>query len=183
MRMIRQLGTSVIESMVVIAIIAIILMIGVPSLQSWLVSSQVAAKTDAILNGLQLARTEAIRRNAKVEFSIASDSSWSVGCATAVADQDGDGIDDCPATIQSKPADEAGLVDDLTLVPYGASKVTFNGIGTLSPNQDGSESLSQVDVTKSSADESVTLRVLITLGGQSRICDPAIETEGDPRKC
>lgn len=179
----RHDGFTLIEAMVVMAIIAIIMVVGVPTLQNWIISQQVKAKTDAILNGMQLARSEAIRRNARIHLIISDDSSWSVGCVTVVADADGDGIAECPGTIQSKSTNEAGTVDQLTLLPVGATRATFNGVGTLSPNADGSANLSQVDISKSGGGVSANRRVLLTPGGQSRVCDPAVTTTGAPEKC
>lgn len=176
-------GFTLIEAMVVMAIIAIIMVVGVPSMDSWLVSQQVKAKSDAILNGMQLARSEAIRRNVRIHFILADDSSWSVGCVTVVADTDGDGIPECPASIQAKTASEAGTVDLLTLLPVGATRATFNGVGTLSANADGSPSLSQVDISKSGGSTSANRRVLLTSGGQSRVCNTAVTTTGAPEKC
>lgn len=176
-------GFTLTEAMVVIAIIAIIMAVGTPSLQSWMVSLQVKAKSDAILNGMQLARSEAIRRNTRVHIIVSNDSSWSVGCVTVVGDTDGDGIPECPGTIQSKTASEAGTVDQLTLLPIGATQATFNGVGTLSANADGSANLSQVDISKSGGGASANRRILLTPGGQSRICDTAVTTTGAPEKC
>ncbi len=174
-----QAGVSIVETMVVVAITAVLLMIGLPGLQSWFVSGQVTTKTDAVLNGLQLARAEALRRNSRVYFTLTSDFGWTVGCVTAVGDLDGDGVADCPSIIQTKSAQEAGSGPSLT----GAGTATFNGIGMLSANADASTALSQVDVSYSLGGVSKALRVLLTSGGQSRICDPAVTTTGDPAKC
>ncbi len=174
-----QAGVTIIEAMIVLAITAILIMIGVPGLQSWFVSGQVTAKTEAILNGLQLARAEALRRNSRVFFTLGSDFSWTVGCVNAVGDLDGDGVADCPSIIQAKAAQEAGSGPTLT----GAGTATFNGIGMISTNADASATISQIDVSYTTGSTSKALRVLLTSGGQSRLCDPAVTTTGDPAKC
>lgn len=176
-------GFTLIEMMVVVAIVAILSAIGAPMLQDWITSQQVKAKSDAILNGMQLARAEAIKRNTRVQFTLAADSSWSIGCVSVVADADGDGVPECPGTIQSKSASEAGNVDLLTLLPIGATQATFNGVGTLSANADASASLAQVEILKSGGGSSAHRTILLTSGGQSRICDPNVTTLGAPEKC
>jgi type IV fimbrial biogenesis protein FimT len=179
----RQSGFNLLELLTVVAVLAIVVSLGAPSLQLWFVSKRVMMKAEAVLNGLQLARAEAVRRNARVYFTLNADTSWTVGCVTAVGDNDGDGVADCPSTIQSKPADEGGQVDSLSLLPPGATTATFSGVGALTVNADASAALQNVTITKSGGGETSTLQVLITVGGQSRICDPEIDTAGDPKKC
>lgn len=179
----QSTGFTLIELLIVIAVLAIVVAVGAPNLQSWFVVTQVTAKTEAAMNGLQLARAEAVRRNARVYFTMGADTSWTVGCVTAVGDTDGDGVADCPDPIQSKPAGEAGQVDSVTRLPFGASMVTFNGVGAVAANADATATIASIDFTKTGGGVTKTLRILVTMGGQSRICDPEIETAGDPKKC
>lgn len=180
----RLRGFSMIETMIVVAILAIVIGVAVPSLRSWIAGMQVRTKAEAMLNGLQFARGEALRRNARVVFTLAADSSWSVGCETAVAtDGDGDGVADCPLTIQSKPAAEAGGQGVLlSLLPVGASRATFNGVGMIVVNADGTATLASADFS-STAGGSRTYRVVLTTGGQSRLCNPAETDAAKPEKC
>ncbi len=104
-----QCGLTLIELMVVVSVLAILMTIAVPGFQSWIAKARVRLKSESVLNGMQLARSEAIRRNARIIFTVNTDSSWAVGCETVVGDNDGDGVADCPSVIQSKPAGEGGL--------------------------------------------------------------------------
>ena len=166
---------GIIETMVVIVIVAVLMMIGVPSLQSWFTPAQVSAKAESVLNGLQFARAEALRRNTRIFFSMSADTSWSVGCVVTNAA--------CPSAITSKSSGEAGVLDASSFIPDAARTVTFNGIGAVATNADGSASLAQIEFSKSGGGVTKTLRILVTSGGQSRICDPAVTTVGDPKKC
>jgi type IV fimbrial biogenesis protein FimT len=177
----RQRGVSMIEVMVVIVIMAILMAIGIPSLQSWLAKSRVRLKTEAVLNGMQLARGEALRRNARVFYTLNADSSWTVGCVTLVGDLNNDGVTDCPLVIQSKPAGEGGEGVVLATSPAGATTATFTGIGLTAANADASARITQVDF--SAAGTTQTFRVVLSSGGQSRLCDPAVTATGDPRLC
>lgn len=177
----RARGVTAIELLVVVSIVAIMMTIGVPSLQNWIASSRVRLKAEGVLNGLQYARAEAIRRNARIFFSVNGDSSWSLGCATVVGDLDGDGSADCPSVIQSKSALEGGAGVVLTISPNGATTATFTGLGLVATNADGSASLTQIDF--SSLGTAQKYRIPLTSGGQTRICDPDVAIDGDPRKC
>lgn len=168
-------GATLTEIMVALAVLAIVVTIGVPNLQTWLVRIQVATKADAVLNGLQLARAEALKRNARVYFTLSGDSAWTLGCVTAVGDLNGDGLADCPTVIQSKSGSEGGSATTLALTPADATTVTFGGIGLVTANADGSAMLTQVDVSKAGGGETRILSVRVTTGGQSRTCVPAAD--------
>lgn len=59
-------GVTLIELMVTVAVLAIILAIGVPSLQGFIASSRVRSATQDLYSALQTARIEAIRRGIRV---------------------------------------------------------------------------------------------------------------------
>lgn len=177
----RQRGVTMAEVMMVVAIMAVLTATGVPSLQSWLAKSRLQLKTEAVLNGMQFARSEALRRNARVFYTLGTDSSWSVGCVNLVADNDGDGVADCPVLIQAKPAAEGGAGVVVAITPTAATTATFNGLGLIAANADASAAITQVDFSATGTPQ--TYRVLLSSGGQSRLCDPAVTTTGDPRLC
>lgn len=168
-----QRGYTLVELVVVMVVLAGVTMLAVPAFQSSVGNSQIRAVAESIHDGLQLARMEAIKRNTKVKFQLASDTSWQYGCDTVTST--------CPAIIGAKSASEgsgSGLV-----VSANASNVVFSSFGTRDPA--ASSSLSEVNVSKSnlSSAEQKTLRVLLSAGGVARVCDPAVTTTGDPRKC
>jgi len=70
-------GFTLIELMVTIAVAAVLLSIAVPSFRDMLERNRVSAQTNEVLGGLQMARSEAIRRNATHRFC-SSDSGWVV---------------------------------------------------------------------------------------------------------
>jgi type IV fimbrial biogenesis protein FimT len=177
-----QRGVTLLEAMVVISIAAIVVAVGTPSLQSWIASGRLKVKAESVLNGLQLARSEALKRNTAIFFTIAADSSWTVGCSTTVADLNNDGVDDCPASIQAKPAEEGGDNVTIALVPATSTTATFTGLSILSSaNKDGSAPLTAVNFSTTGTTKAY--RVTLSPGGQSKLCDPAVTTAGDPRKC
>ncbi|MFL6565641.1 MAG: GspH/FimT family protein, partial [Burkholderiales bacterium] len=63
-------GFTLVELVVVLAVLALLLFVAVPSFASFLQNQQIRVAGDAIVNGLQVARAEAIRRNLSVQVAV-----------------------------------------------------------------------------------------------------------------
>ncbi len=179
-------GFTLIELMVTIAIFALLLFLALPNYQTWIQNTQLRTAAEAILNGVQLARAEAVRRNTTVRIQLLGGTTWTVGCDVPVGDNDGDGVDDCPAVIQTRATEEGGTTSATpATTPGGATTLTFNGLGRVIPNTDASPSITQVDVDSNtlSATDSRELRITIASGGAVKMCDPQVIAAGDPRAC
>lgn len=182
MRASRQRGVTLLEAMVVITIVGILMAVAVPSYQSFIAESRLRVKAESILYGLQLARSEALRRNTRIFITADTDSAWVMGCQTAVADLNSDGVADCPASIQTKDGAEGGQNVTMAFSPTASRTVTFTGLSLLAPtNLDGSAPFTRIDF--STVGTSKTYRVTLSVGGQARLCDPTITTPGDTRAC
>ncbi|MCB5185940.1 GspH/FimT family pseudopilin [Methylobacillus gramineus] len=179
-----QKGLTLVELVITMSIVAILLAVAIPSFRIMLVNFQIRSAADGLNNGLQLARAEAIRRNANVIFTLGAGPSWSVGCQVVVADSDSDGVDDCPEVIQEKPSVEGATAATIDALPAAANKVTFNGLGRVTFNNDGSNVLRQLDMSSTQIDaaDARNMRILIR-GGSVHFCDPNVTTVGDPRVC
>jgi len=66
----RQQGFTLVELMIAVAVLGILLSVGVPSFKAWLLNTKIRTTAEAMQNGLQLARAEAVRRNERVRFVI-----------------------------------------------------------------------------------------------------------------
>jgi type IV fimbrial biogenesis protein FimT len=75
----NQQGFTLIELMVTLAISAILLGIGVPSFRGMIENNRIAAASNDLVTGLQLARSEAINRGIPVVLCASSDQAT---CAT-----------------------------------------------------------------------------------------------------
>lgn len=64
----RQEGVTLIELMIGIAILAILLTQAMPSFTAWIQNQQIRNSAEAILNGLQLAKAQAVRSNLSTEL-------------------------------------------------------------------------------------------------------------------
>src|SRR5262245_27170835 len=71
-----QRGFTLVEVMTVVTISAILVALAIPSFQNSIRSSRISGATNSLIAGMDLARSEAIRRNANVTF-----------CRSTTADQ------------------------------------------------------------------------------------------------
>ena len=178
----RQIGVSLIELVIGLAIIAMLLRFGIPSLGEWIQNAQIRTASESVLNGLQKARAEAVRQNTNVEFILtAPGSTGGTGWIVRLANTG--------ATIESKPAGEGSANVVLTPTPADANRITFTGLGRTPTNPalnaDGSSLLTRIDADSAalSAAESREMRVVVSTGGSLLLCDPNIADTTDPRAC
>lgn len=75
-------GFTLVELMVTVAVIGILAMIAAPSMSAMIENSRVTGQTTELTAALQLARSEAVRRNARVELCPSTDGST---CASSTA--------------------------------------------------------------------------------------------------
>lgn len=167
-----QFGMTLIEIMITLAIMGILLMIGMPSFNTWIANTQVRTGAEGITNGLQLARAEAVRRNSNVSFVLGTNTGWTV---TALNSGE---------VVQTRSEEDGSKNATVTVTPVGATTLTFNGYGRVTTNADASATITQIDVGSStlSAAETRALRITLGSGGSVRMCDPALAS-GDPRAC
>lgn len=159
----RPSGFTLVELIVVMAIIAIAMVLGMQGISEWMLNARTRTAAEGVKNGLQAARAEAIRSNVAVAFTLATGG----GGWTVTAVRSGQVID-------SKPS--AGAV--VTPKPSGATTVTFTGLGRRAmTNSDGSTVLTSVEVNGDA------LRITISAGGEIRMCEPSVTDTGDPRAC
>jgi type IV fimbrial biogenesis protein FimT len=199
-------GFSLIELLITLAILGALFALGASTYRNWISNMHVRTTAEAIQNGLQLARGEAVRRNTQISFQLMSSvddgcilsapntpisSDWVVSfdppasaCAAAplndafrVTDA---GNNPPPRIIQVRSAAEGSRN---VVVNAAQTLFTFNGFGRLVANPGGSPV--SIDVTNPLAGNCVAaagqlrcLRVTVTLGGQIRLCDPAYPTTG-----
>lgn len=168
-------GFTLIEVLVTLVIMGVFILLAMPSFSLWMVNTRIRTAAEATANGLQLARNEAVRRNASVQYvkGAGTDSSWTVSC---VATSPG-----CPDTnaIQSRITGDAAI----TVTPDNGNTVVFDNFGMRTTPAPAVVTASfDVDATTVSAADSRDLRVTVDVGGNIRMCDPNT-TAPDPRAC
>ena len=169
-------GFTLIELMVAIAVLGVLLAQAVPSYSKWIANTRVRTTTDAIQNGLILAKAEALRRNTKVQLALTSVDPTVANVNSMTASTTGNawmariyrsgGTYTSADFIQGRSGVEGSAN---TTVSAGQSTFVFTGIGGLSPIPAATVN---IDVTGSGA--SRPLRITIAPGGAIRMCDPAL---------
>ena len=171
-------GFSLIEVLIAIAILGVVFALGVPAYGTWIQNTQIRTASEAVMNGLQTARNEAIRRNVSVQFRLTdgANSQWAVNLSSNP---------DLDPPLFGRSADEGSPNVTTIRTPADADTVTFSALGRVIPNTDASPTLTQVDLDNLRivvvADRR-DLRIVIPPGGAIRLCDPKVAV-GDPRTC
>jgi type IV fimbrial biogenesis protein FimT len=191
----RATGFTLIELMITLAVLALLLMVGLPGMNTWLQNTQIRASAEAMQSGLQLARAEALRRNASVRFQLVdtlaagcalsnTGTSWVMSlddptgaCSAAESDAA------APRILQKRSGAEGS---PNATVAASASSVVFSGLGRVT----GAAGPIQLDISNPAGGTCQTaagpmrcLRVTVSSGGQVRMCDPAVMDNTDPRFC
>lgn len=198
----RQAGVSLIELMIAITIAALLMMIGLPSMVTWLNNSQIRTAGETMLAGLTLARVEAVKRNQIVRFQLVSDltsgctlsssgTSWVVSLADPSAACNAAPSDTAaPQIIQAKSGGEG--TNHVAVTATGAATVYFNGLGRVT-SPGGAANITRILITNPGAGTCQyvdptngtmrCLRIDISAGGEIKMCDPAVTDVTDPRIC
>jgi len=189
-----------IELMIGLVIVGILLGIGAPALSVWIKNGQISATADAIQNGLQLARSEAVHRNGMVRFQLTTtvnnacalsttNSNWVVSqndptgaCGTPPSDTV------APFIVQVRPSSEgSGSATDSA----GQSLVCFNGLGRQSSDPTCPAPTSVTfsitnpagGTCRSAGGVMNCLNVVVSSAGQIRMCDPSLSHATNPKGC
>jgi type IV fimbrial biogenesis protein FimT len=175
----RQSGFTLVELLVGIAVLGILLSIALPSFKAWLLNSQTRAAAESIENGLQIARSMALKNNQNVEFVLLpqlpnDETSWVVRFAS-------DHVE-----INSRNSKEGSKSVVRTVSPVGATTVTFDNLGSPTVNADASLQFTEVFLNADPAAlpvaQSQHLNIKIGVGGNMRMCDPNLPAPS-PRAC
>ncbi|HMX12658.1 MAG TPA: GspH/FimT family pseudopilin [Thauera aminoaromatica] len=173
-----QRGFGLIEAMVTIAVLAILLAVAVPSFQQMIANSRTRTIAESFRAGVDLARTEAMRRNLPVGFAVVS---AVTGCSADTTGTNwvvflGTTCNNDATVVQRFVAggSEAGVT-----VSTSRGTLIFNGIGM---SVGGATATIDFGNNLPSAQRR-TLRLGVSAGGQTRLCEPGITASGDPRAC
>lgn len=177
-----QKGFTLVELMIAVSILGILVALALPGYRDMIQNSMIRAAAESIQTGLQQARIEAIRRNARVQFVMptATNSAWTIGCVTVAAD--------CPALItERKNSEGSSAAVTVARTPAAATTVVFDGLGSVlasPPALTAPFTQLVVDNPNLAAADSRELRINLQSGGNVRICDPNLSSTGtDPRRC
>jgi len=188
-----QRGVTLLELMIGVSIVSLVLAAGAPSFNRWITDSKNRGAAESIANGMQVARGEAVGRNALVRFDLTSadgDVSWTVTCvnnvpncptATPLRTYTGAtgpkvGVSKTAIALPPAPDPFATPIAAVTEMPAG---VTFNGLGRV-PAVNAGADITRADVTNGNGKRFV---VTISSTGQIRMCDPGVSLATTPQGC
>ncbi len=137
---IRVRGVTIIEMMIAITIISMLLMLALPSMSTWLNNAQIRTAGETMLNGITLARSEALHRNTTVRFQLtttldsscarsATGTSWVVSLADPAGACDAAPSDTTAPQIIQKKSGSEGSPRAQIAANGGTNTIYFNGLG------------------------------------------------------
>lgn len=191
-------GLTLVELMVTLAVLAFLMLAGLPSLSQWMRNGQIRTVAESLQNGMTKARNEAVRRNARVWFSMvtgsssascalsSSSGSWVVSLASPTGACNQANSDTTAPRILERWAQSEGSSDvtvavfDATCATAATAQVIFDGFGRLTAPDSQARC---IVVNHSSGSDNRALRITISPAGNVRMCDPAVTDTNDPRRC
>lgn len=200
LRLARHRGVTLIEVIVVVVIMGVLLAAAMPQVSDWMRSLKVRNAAESVKNGLDLARMEALKRNAVVGFWLvedpkskvptndcslsASSSAWVVSVSNPGGECGNEAsLTKSPQLVQRSTASEnaANLtVSALSSDGDAANRVLFNGLGQVQAVA-GTKHVQTIDI-KATSGSTRRLRIVIESGGAIRTCDRDVAA-GDARAC
>lgn len=196
-------GFTLLEAMVTLTVFAILTVIAIPNMRTWIMNNKVRGVADALQNGLRLAQSESLRRSRQVVFVFTDSttptniplaaavgaSSWALYTIPSMA------AGEAPQFIQSGELSNASASVTITSNPATAA-LCFNSAGRLIANPGanviaitggvacnqplGPQTFSIAAATGSDR----PLQVTLGLGGQVHMCDPNVGiSDAHPEGC
>jgi type IV fimbrial biogenesis protein FimT len=197
-------GFTILETMVTLTVLAILTVIAIPNMRTWIANNKVRGVADALQNGLRLAQSESLRRSRQVVFvftnsptptaiplaAAAGANSWAMYTVPSLA-----GALEIPQFIQAGELSNAGTGVTITSAPATAV-ICFNSAGRLVANPSANVTAitggvvcnqpvgPQLFTIAATSGGDRPLQVTLGLGGQVHMCDPNVAiSDSHPEGC
>jgi type IV fimbrial biogenesis protein FimT len=201
----RQRGTTLVELMVGVVILAFLLAIGVPSMSTWISTNKAVSAAEFYGDGFAMARRQAVSHNAASRIVLIPNANngqldWQVdvcypipgtpcndttgvwSTTTTAATNDPDGVNGYKSVL--RPADALPPATRLVpkLVPEGTSAVYFTSLGWVDTGYDDRLSRIQFSAAGQNASEIPPVAIVVSLSGMVIKCNPVLLAP-DSRAC
>ena len=194
-------GFSLIELMVAVAVFAILIFAALPGFMSWIQNTQIRTEAEAMQNGVQLARGEAVRTNTNVRFQLVD--TLTNGCVLSTTGKNWVvSMDDPTSACATTPWDQVSAPPAVRILQWRSSidgtrnavvtasqsTIVFNGLGRVTPVPGANITIDITNPTGGTCATTSTpspihcLRIVVSTGGQVRMCDIAYPST-DPQGC
>jgi type IV fimbrial biogenesis protein FimT len=162
---------TLIEAMIALVIFGLLVILGLPAMRGSLNNYRVRAATEAVMNGLNIARATAVQRNGNAEFILGPGASWVVQLPLVNGG----------TVVKQYSADDGAADVVVAVLPDPSTTMTFNGRGGIAGNADGSACLYQAVFSLPGVTH--PLRLDVSISGAVRMCDTSIIESTDNRFC
>lgn len=165
----RCAGFTLIEMLVVVTVIGTVLAYGLPSYSSFSQNGQIRNTAESIVDGLNIARMEAVNRNERIEFNL-NGAGWTI---------------DVPSTGERVQVQSAAGASKVAVIAQNADRMTvsFNGLGRItSGNASTAITVGSSSAACMPSGSARCLRVQLATSGRIRMCDPSLASD-DPQAC
>ncbi|MGE0559777.1 MAG: Tfp pilus assembly protein FimT/FimU [Burkholderiales bacterium] len=194
-------GFSLIELIVGLAILAMLMALGVPQYATFISNARLRATTEGVANGLNLARAEAVKRNARVELVLTDEEPIEAlvnGLPPSTSGYNWVVREWVPATgsynfIEGKVgAEGSGRSEGSGVVIASNSadatydgRIIFTGFGAMAIGQPVSFQFTYpgAGLCAAAGGPLRCLNINVSPGGQIRVCDPKVTDAKDTRAC
>ncbi|HLL09901.1 MAG TPA: prepilin-type N-terminal cleavage/methylation domain-containing protein [Rubrivivax sp.] len=181
-------GFSVVELMIGVALMGLLTALAAPSFSDWLRNAKVRTVADGLQSGLRLGQAEAVRRYRQVVVfrttsqlcneTVTANNAGNFWALRTVALTAGDPVETVRCGVIADVAAGVTITDPTALCFSAGGRQVANadpGVGGAACAVPGvtAPSSYEVALSNSVAGRDRPLRVLVTLGGSVRMCDPA----------
>ncbi|MCF8149841.1 MAG: GspH/FimT family pseudopilin [Burkholderiaceae bacterium] len=190
----NERGFSLVEAMIVVAIMAILLALALPMTASYMDNSRVRNAAEVFVSSVMTAKAEAAQRNTRVEIVLLADTtaaglttagiSAAKGWAIRTFDQtvhiegvdlvEGSGGTSSPVTVTAVDQD-GGALDGVVFGSLGGTTLAKRADFNFTHDTGGN--------CIAAAGPIRCLRVTVTTTGRVKLCDPSIADLSDTRSC
>jgi type IV fimbrial biogenesis protein FimT len=169
--MFRARGFTLVEMIISVAFLAFLLALALPDFSTWMRNLELRNAAQSITSGLQRARAEAVSRNTNVSFVLGADTSWTVSVVAPAE------------VIETRTATKESEHVNRNVLPAAATTITFNNFGVITPNADGTVTLTQINLSDAGGIGTRNFQISIGAGGNAKMCDPTLVHGSSPSAC